>query len=298
MQQQFDVAGVITVNPRVTFAVTQRNLMESLIRLSGFPVECDMSPYWEQSIQRAIVRALKHGRKYLLFFDGDSAWDTNDLLDLYRIIEANPYMDAIMPVQADRNSVKPLCHDWLRGHFGIDYDNKAPITQIPHGHFGLTLIRSEAFKRMPKPWFQGIPGRTGEWELEDGKRDPDTYFWMKFNECGLKAFRANYTVVGHMELHVRWQRGGEVVAQTVMDFVQNGKPYALRGPHDGELPADAKTSSEMGVIKAGRTMKAGMMPGDVVQSPADGNTIQSFLEADHSQLVLGPPPDPESAVQT
>ena len=39
------------------------------------------------------------------------------------------------------------------------------------GHFGLTLIRTDAIREMKRPFFQGIPSPNGDWG--EGRVDDD-----------------------------------------------------------------------------------------------------------------------------
>ena len=73
---------------------------------------------------------------------------------------------------------------------------------VRHAHFGLTLIRADALRSMPKPWFLGVPNEAGEWA--EGKSDPDIYFWRRWEEAGRTLYIAPRVSIGHLELMVRW----------------------------------------------------------------------------------------------
>lgn len=268
-----DACGIVVNDPRTCFSLTH-NLLQSTIHRLNIPIRNVQTAYWEQGITRSIVSALQINPtpKYLIFFDGDSAWDDEDLVRMYNLIEQNPHVDAIVPVQADRNSVKPLAYAWLEDQGMVKYDYSGPTTQIVHGHFGLTIIRSQVFRDIPQPWFWSQPAPDGTWDLKPGKMDSDTYFWKKFYEHKKMVVQANHTVVGHMELHVRWQMGGQVVAQTLMEFHQHGRPYGLRAPQQHELPQGVKNGAEMGVINdpdkpdCSPQVLPGMMPEDQIEA--------------------------------
>ena len=267
-----DAAGVISRNDRVGFSETYNCLMQTSRRL-GLPIVSRGTPYWEQGITLAIEDALELGTKYLIFFDGDSVWLDEDLVELYKLIDANPHVDAIVPIQADRNGPKPLAFDWQP--IPITYDHSTPTTPIIHGHFGLTIIRTSVFRTVPQPWFQSIPGQGGSWRPVPGKKDSDTYFWIKLHEHGKQVVAANHTVVGHMELHIRWQVGAKVYAQTLAEYHQHGPPYGRRAPWVSELPQGAKTSSEAAYAaeaakKATPVKKPGMSPDDEIKPDDDG----------------------------
>ncbi len=237
---------VVSTMGRLAFSDTINNLLMSLNRLQCPTAVLKGSPYWEQSITHSIKTALKAypAAKYLLFFDGDSIWTDQDIEDLYKIIEygvcnGKP-IDAVGPVQADRSGKKPLCYNWL-GLGDQTYDYTQPITPVIHSHFGLTFIRRAVFETLPEPWFLGVPANDGTWDLKPGKMDADTYFWVKMWQNKKVVVQANYTVVGHMELGVRWQVGSEVIWQTLGDYYTAGKPYGVRCPAIREYPEKMPT---------------------------------------------------------
>lgn len=254
MQKPLDAVIVLSVNDRMMFARTAFNLFDSIHRF-GMPVVRAPGPYWEQSIQTGIRNAISlvnphtaQPFKYVMFFDGDSVWENEDIARIYGILEKNPQYHAVQAVQADRNADKPLAFAWLN-EIGIKYDHSTPLTEITHGHFGFTLIRSDVFRKMSMPWFWSVHNEDGSWELGRvrsgpngvefiGKRDPDTNFWLKFKASGFRLVQANQSVVGHMELMCRWQEGPRVISQTMRELENDGKPYGLRSPLVSELTPD------------------------------------------------------------
>jgi len=254
MQSPINGVVVMSVNDRMMFTKTAFNLFDSIIRF-GMPVMRGAGPYWEQSIQNAIHSAVHSNHPntgkpfdYVIFFDGDSVWEPDDLQRLVTVLEKNPQYHAAQAVQADRNADKPLAFAWLH-ELGIQYDHGKPVTEIIHGHFGFTVIRADVFRKMSKPWFWSTPNEDGTWDLGRvtsengtikfiGKRDPDTNFWLKFKNAGFKVVQVNQVVVGHMELMCRWQEGPRVVSQTMRELENDGKPEGLRSPFVGELTPD------------------------------------------------------------
>src|SRR5690606_4679154 len=161
------------------FADTFECLFHTQFRL-GIPTVRTGSAYWEQALTHAVDRALQYNRKYLLFYDGDGIWEDRDAVDLYRIIDSDETCDAVFPVQADRNGFKPLAHNWLNapGREIVEYQYRQPVMPYIHGHFGLTFIRAELFRNLPKPWFWSQPATDGSWDQKPGKQDADTFFWF------------------------------------------------------------------------------------------------------------------------
>ena len=230
LEGSFKVVGVITV-PRVGFSETFSNI-NMTIQNCKIPVVGLQGPYWNQGISNGIVQALTHNPKYILTYDGDSVFQPSDIEKLMKIMDDNDHIDALCPVQADRNADVPLAYAWNNQTLG-PFDFSGELTEIAHGHFGCTFMRADIFRKMERPWFIGVPNVDGTWS--GMKRDDDTEFWRKFNKAGLHLYQANDVVIGHMELMVRWQHGPNVLVQTLADFHTNGKPQGLRNPTVEEI---------------------------------------------------------------
>src|SRR5690606_17989317 len=108
----------------------------------------------------------------------------------HETIEGRP-IDAVFPTQACRNGNRPLSHAWRprSSDPAIDaevemrlgtFDYAQPYLRVIQGHFGLTLVRTQALRECAMPWFMTVPGATGRYNVgeEDGAMDPDTYFWV------------------------------------------------------------------------------------------------------------------------
>lgn len=248
MNEAISAAAIIS-SGRLLFAETARSLWQSVHQL-GFPVAESTSPYWDQSLVQTTKMVLRDvpQAKYLFYLDGDGVFKQQDLIDMYRIIDKGSVngkpIDAIFPVQADRYGNKPLTYNWCSP--GLSYDYGAPFCPWVHGHFGCTFIRASAIKELPEPWCVGQPAPDGTWDQKPGKMDPDTYFWVKFNQHQKMAVQANHTVVGHMQVGIRWQQGKDVVWQRVPDYQINGKPYGCRVPLPIEYPGEANPCSTNG----------------------------------------------------
>ena len=224
--------GVSTV-PRVGFSETFNNINQVGFQMK-IPTVQTGTAYWNQGLSSAIKQCMKHDPKYILCYDGDSVFLPSHVETLLNTIKANPDMDAICPVQADRNGQIPLAYAWNNRRLG-PYDFSQLLTEVPHGHFGCTILRTSVFARMPKPWFVGHSGADGDWDGA-GKRDDDTNFWWNFNKVGMHLYQANRVVIGHMELHVRWQTPHGVIVQTLQDWRTKGPPVGLGNPVIGEMP--------------------------------------------------------------
>lgn len=233
---QMDAAVAVTL-PRTTFSQTMINLLE-VQHWFQLPVSMNQLPYWNQGLTNAIKQTLEFDTKFLFFVDGDAVFDTDQVYDLYRMIDRDDSIDAICPVQAQRNAEQPILYNWQCQMFGdVKYDYRQPMSRMYHAHFGCTFIRSEVFRSVPEPWLWGQPAQDGSWDLKPNKVDDDTFFWLKRHQHRPQQTvqQANYIVVGHMELAIRWQNGPSVICQTLPEYEREGRPMGLRAPTIHEM---------------------------------------------------------------
>lgn len=200
--------------------------IQHVMMCNGFP--------WEAALENGIERALEcFDDPYILFTDFDSVMAPEDLQVLIDTMQAHPELTAIYPCQAHRHHDELLCDG--SGKYSVDGD----VTETTYGHFGLTLIRADALRRMElaKPWFWSMPNATtNRWE--DGKTDADIFFWRRVRDFGGRIGRCNTVSIGHMEWGVKWPRnegtyfdhdGNERPKigtgwQTIQSYRNNGKP--------------------------------------------------------------------------
>jgi hypothetical protein len=101
---------------------------------------------------------------------------------------------------------------------------KKPVQLVETAHFGCTLIRTEAIKKMEKPWFVAKPNENGDWN--GSHVDEDISFWRGFAKAGNKLGLATNISVGHAELMITWPsrtEGDGKVQQHTTDFWNGGQ---------------------------------------------------------------------------
>lgn len=137
-------------------------------------------------------------------------------------------VDAIAPLQTKRESqcvmfalpgVKPEDQTTVEGDWF-----KKPVQLVETAHFGCTLIRTEAIKKMEKPWFLATPNENGDWN--GGHIDEDISWWKNFAKAGNKLGLATNISVGHAELMITWPsrtEGDGKVQQHTTDFWNGGQ---------------------------------------------------------------------------
>jgi len=191
--------------PRLTWTDHMFAFVRALVPL-GITVEKHSGVYWGQSLSRCISKHLDDGTEYILTLDYDTYARPDDLAELHRLCSADPQIDAVCAVQVRRGSdvllggmstgdkVRPLTADDLAG----DDD----LVQLATGHFGATVLRVDAIKRMPKPWFHGQPDADGDWGPL--RIDDDVWFWRQWHAAGNRLFVAPAVRVGHIQPMVTW----------------------------------------------------------------------------------------------
>ncbi len=229
--------------PRLGFQDAFFCVMQSLIPLNIRPTKF-VGAFWEQCLDRVLVDMV--GRTdWILVCDYDSIFEADTIQRLLTAALASGY-DAVAPLQTKRDDGMPMFTP--EGHDGsigvVQLPTKwfeAVVQPVQTAHFGCTLIRSEALKRTPTPWFLGTPRPDGHWgdapEGEPPRRDPDIHFWSQFRAAGNKLGIAPQIAIGHAELKFTWPgRDLRPVYQTPTHYWNGG----------GRRPAEAWGSIEHG----------------------------------------------------
>lgn len=220
--------GVVTSVPRLGFQVHQ-TLCHNAFGASGFPISKVTGAFWEQSIQNGMNLLIDMGCEWIITLDYDTIFSPSDVQELLLMACRYPEADALSGWQVKRyGSVESLIG--IRQEDGTfaailnpeQFDEE--ITKIDTSVFGLTLIKVDALKRMPKPWFWSEPNSDGEWE--HGKSDADGNFWRKWKEVGNTLYSANTVRIGHLEEVVLWMdRDFQPVRQSLKDYHMYGRPF-------------------------------------------------------------------------
>ena len=186
--------------PRLAFTENLFSAMRAFIPL-GINLDRGTGVFWGQVLTRMIEQYVNES-DFIITCDYDTWFTKNHVQRLCQLMMEHPEVDALVPVQIKREGDNPLMgmraeNGGVRTTAKIE-EFKQPLTPIGTGHFGLTIFRSEVFKKLPKPWFLPIPNSDGRWE--ENRIDEDIYFWNKFREVGLKAYLANEVNIGHIQL--------------------------------------------------------------------------------------------------
>jgi hypothetical protein len=228
----FDPAsiGAVMSAPRLGFLDNMFSCYE--IAALGIHLERGGGAFWDQGLTRMMENALAADRKYILTLDYDSVFKKEDVIELYRIM-ASPggeNIDAIAAMQIRREKDGVLLT--MMGEDGQNRSrvDRAELMQIAMpvrtAHFGLTLLRTDALRRLPKPWLHCVPDENGEWG--EKRLDSDISFWVKWTKCGNTIYSANHVVIGHAEQVISWpDQNLQTLRQAQTDYQKDGKPKGV-----------------------------------------------------------------------
>lgn len=197
--------------------------------------------YWGQIIERTIDECVSEGYDWIITLDNDS-WFTPDhvrvlcqLMVHSQQMLGGKFADAIIPIQTMRDNEHPMFV--VQGQDGKPLSGRhpssimqAPLVPVLSGHFGLTLIRTKALKKMPHPWYWDQPGPDGKWG--EGHLDADMYFWKQFREAGNQAYLAPGICLGHLQQVVTFTGTPENNWEPIHVYMQKADR--------GEIPAHCK----------------------------------------------------------
>jgi hypothetical protein len=107
------------------------------------------------------------------------------------------------------------------------------LLQVATAHFGLTLLRTEALRKLKHPWFLGHPDGEGRWgdarkgpngEDISGRIDDDIHFWGEWEKAGNTIHQANRVKVGHLQQIITWpDKGWRARHQYINDYTTEGR---------------------------------------------------------------------------
>jgi hypothetical protein len=184
------------------------------LRPFGIPLRHFYGAFWENGISNALEEAVANGVDWVLTLDYDTMFTPLQLDRLIGRFGQSPHMDALTALQCKRGTEEvPLMGGFtatkvIDGMAHIEI-NGQPI-KVKTAHFGLTLLRMDSLKKVPKPWLLGLPDGDGSYSTMR-RTDPDIYFWQQWEKAGNTIYVDPSVSVGHLQ-------------PTVAEFDENFKP--------------------------------------------------------------------------
>lgn len=168
--------------------------------------------FWGQCLERVLTEMVeadtdpKAPPLWILTLDYDTVFEPDAVPRMLTYATAGDF-DVVAAVQMKRRASEPL--------FTIASENGQRMAEAPRdtfvyhnvvkantAHFGFTMIRAAALKRMPHPWFLGKPDKDGQWGPE--RVDDDIHFWQMAEKAGLKCGVCTRVAIGHAEVWIKW----------------------------------------------------------------------------------------------
>jgi len=192
--------------PRVAWTDTMGELSEAAATL-GINTSRAQGVFWGQCLERLMEQAqLNDAIKYVLTVDYDSIFNASDIVRLWQVMETNPDIDALCPLQIGRErdcvifSLADKAGQLLK-ETPLDTFHRDAVDMFT-GHFGLTLIRTSALRKMKSPLFLGVPNADGRWG--EGRTDDDIHFWNNLRESGGRICVCPKVRIGHLQAMITW----------------------------------------------------------------------------------------------
>lgn len=220
-----DIRAVMSM-PRVSWTTTNHVLHQAAAKL-GIDTVRVTGVFWGQCLERVMEQAAKDGMKYILTVDYDSVFDAEDIVRLWQIMETRPDVDALCPMQIQRD--KENCLFTMTnadGSFRTGIDERELFTDalpMHTGHFGLTMIRTSALEGIKRPLFHASPAPDGTWG--DGRTDDDINFWNLLRSAGRKICLCPRVKIGHLQLVISWpDENNQALHQYFPAYSEGGRP--------------------------------------------------------------------------
>lgn len=162
----------------------------------NIPIRRHIGAFWGHNMQTVLEGCLRDGIDWVLTLDYDTMFTKRHVSRMFELFGSHPEIDALAALQTRRGCQHVLC---TNGDTEI-WTNGEPF-KANTAHFGLTLIRVDGLKDLPKPWMWDQPSASGSWE-DDDRVDCDIYFWKQWQKHGKSLYIAPDVRIGHLELMV------------------------------------------------------------------------------------------------
>jgi hypothetical protein len=152
--------------------------------------------WWDHGVSNAFEDLIERGNvDWILAIDYDSMFTAEHVSNLLKRFGDNPHIDALAAIQPRRGSEEtPIMSIGQTTEF--EFADEA--VKCDTAHFGLTLFRIEALRKMPLPWFMHTPDPRGSYRSKS-RLDPDMYFWRKWADTGNTLYVDPHVRIGHLQ---------------------------------------------------------------------------------------------------
>lgn len=127
--------------------------------------------------------ALRLNASHVLFLDSDMVVPPHTLIQL---LQRNK--DIVGVTYCQRRSPRGLTHESLHSDYQMPTDPREEVFEVKSLGFGCVLIRTDVFRKIPRPWFKvEYPGGVQE-NGADYHRSEDRTFCDRAREAGFKVW--------------------------------------------------------------------------------------------------------------
>lgn len=200
----------------------------------NIPIRLGYGAYWHQIMSNMLEDAIDDSLDCVVTLDYDSMFDALDVDRLIGQFANHPKIDALAALQCKRGLEEtPL----LTAHGQSELEITGDPFRVDTAHFGLTLFRMDALKRMPKPWFIGKPDENGSYRTL-GRTDPDIAFWRNWEKAGNSAYVDPGCSIGHLQPMVSVFNEAmkpEHIHVNAWRKVKKDRRIAMLGPQEGDV---------------------------------------------------------------
>jgi hypothetical protein len=195
--------GALMSTPRLGFTDNFFCVSQALAPHRIAPIKYT-GAFWGQCLQNVMEETIDQ-YDVLLTIDYDSIFTAKTVEALLTLLMFSG-VDAIAPLQTKRESntvMLAMAGSTPEEKVTVDGEwfNK-PVRLVETAHFGCTMIRTEALRRVPKPWFIAHASERGD--FRGGHLDEDLHFWKQWAAAGNTLGVATNISIGHAELMITW----------------------------------------------------------------------------------------------
>lgn len=171
-----------------------RSNIEQQLRRIGIPLTVSGGVYYGQCMQLMLEQLCGTDCELVVTVDGDTVFTASQLRRLISIVSQEETIDAITGFQIRRGKKDLLGTDGGEG--SLREWSGYPL-KVRTAHFGLTVIKLDRLRDVPKPWFIATPNASGQWTGD--KIDDDVHFWFQWERAGRTIYMDPGVRLGHLE---------------------------------------------------------------------------------------------------
>jgi hypothetical protein len=202
----------------------------------NIPIRLAYGAYWHQTMSNLLEDCIDGGLDWVVTLDYDSVFSPEQLNSLIGRFGSRSDVDALAALQCKRSTDEvPLMTTFGKRELeiattthtcrtcGTQSTMQRDLIRADTAHFGLTLIRLDALKRVPKPWMVGKPDANGSYRTL-GRTDPDIAFWREWEKAGNTLYVDPDVAIGHLQPMVaEYDSNFNVIHSHVIDWRQRNR---------------------------------------------------------------------------